>query len=269
MDNINLSECIPELGALTTDDLIGGKVHLLQPLKGYRVSMDTVLLAAAVPAKSGQRVLEAGTGSAGAALCVAHRCPDVEVVGLELQSTMAELARKNIALNNFEHRMSVVEGCVTTRPETLGLECFDHVFANPPYLELGTALRPPMNTKGIAHMDSTAKLKDWVTFCLAMVKKKGTLTFVFRADRLHDLLYLLQGKAGEVVLCPLWPRIGVPAKRVLVQAKKQLNGVLSLSAGIALHGKVDRYTAEAEAILRDGKAINMERARKGEAGLLV
>ncbi len=268
MDKKDLSEAIPELGALTTDDLIGGKVHLLQPEKGYRVSMDTVLLAAAVPAKAGQRVLEAGTGSAGAALCVAHRCPDVEVVGLELQSAMAKLALKNIALNDMENRMSVVEGCVTTRPEELGLESFDHVFANPPYLEHGSALRPPTDTKGIAHMDSTAKLKDWVKFCLAMVKKKGTLTFVFRADRLHDLLYLLQGKAGEVVLCPLWPRDGVPAKRVLIQAKKQLNGVLSLSAGIALHGKVDRYTSEAEAILRDGQAIIMERARKGAVGLV-
>jgi tRNA1(Val) A37 N6-methylase TrmN6 len=269
MNQVNLTDFALGLGALTNDDLIDGKVHLLQPEKGYRVSMDTVMLAAAVPAKPGQRVLEAGTGSAGAALCVAHRCQEVDVVGIELQPSMAALARKNITLNKLDDRMQVVEGCVTTRPEELGLEQFDHVFANPPYLEHGSALRPPTDSKGIAHMDSTAKLKDWVKFCLAMVKKKGTLTFVFRADRLHDLLYLLQGKAGEVVLCPLWPRVGTPAKRVLVQAKKQLNGVLALSAGIALHGEVDRYTPEAEEILRKGKAIDMERARCGEGGLIV
>jgi tRNA1(Val) A37 N6-methylase TrmN6 len=112
-------------------------------------------------------------------------------------------------------------------------------------------------------MNSTATLKDWVMFCLGMVKNKGTLSFVFRADRFHDLMALLHRRVGDLVICPLWPREGVVAKRILVQGKKGLHGVTTMTPGIALHGEKERYTSAAEAILRLGQKIDMEGARQG------
>lgn len=254
------------IDGITIDDLIGGRVALIQPKTGYRVSMDTVLLAASVPAQDGERVLEAGTGSGGAALCLAHRCPGVHVEGLEIQQAMAAVARRNAALNGMEDRFSVTVGCITAPPAEMEPGSFDHVFANPPYLERCSSIRPPARTKDIAHMNSTAALKDWVDFCLAMVRVKGTISFIYRADRIDELISLLYRRAGDLTLLPLWPHAGQPAKRILVQGRKGTFGVSALLPGIALHGDVDnggqRYTAEAEAILRDGGAVDLCEVRK-------
>ena len=239
------------------DDFLGGAIRLYQPRAGYRVSMDTIMLAASVPAKAGQRVLEAGTGTGAAALCLASRVPDVEVVGVEVQDCMLTLAERNIHFNNMQDRVSVVKACITCPPDHFKQGHFDHVFANPPYLEDGHAIRPPEKNKGLAHMNSTATLKDWVTFMLGQVRDKGTVSFVHRADRIDELMHLLYGRVGDIVLCPLWPREGVAAKRVIVQGRKGVRGASMIHPGIHLHGAVDRYTKEAEDILRHGVAIHL------------
>ena len=251
-----------ELGELTIDDLVGGGIRLVQPKKGYRVSMDTVLLAASVPAEKGQLILEAGSGSGGAALCLAHRCPGINVTGIEIQPAMVRLAERNAELNGLGERVKFQQGCVTERLEMPGHESFDHVFVNPPYLDPGAAIVSPSKTKRIAHMSTTASLKDWVMFSHYMVKNKGTMTFIYRADRLHELMALLARLSGDLVLCPLWPRTGVAAKRVLLQGRKGTHGAMTILPGISLHEAGKRYSREAEAVLRQGAALDLQALAK-------
>jgi len=256
----NLSDV--ELGALSRDDMIGGGIHLLQPKSGYRVSMDTIMLQASVPANAGERVLEPGTGTAAAALCLARRMPGVAVTGLEIQPALERIARQNVAYNDLSERVNILGGCITNPPEILSEGQFDHVMVNPPYLDPGAALSSPTATKDKAHMNSTATLYDWLNFSINMLKHKGSLSVVFRADRMHDLIYLLHGRVGELTICPLWPRAGSPAKRIIIQGRKGLHGVTCMSQGLALHGCVDRYTPEAEKILRAGAALDLRGARQ-------
>ena len=239
------------------DDFLGGAVKLIQPTDGYRISMDTVMLAASVPARAGEHVLEAGTGTAGAALCLAERVKGVKVTGLELQKSMIEIAEHNIVINQTQGLVRVVEGDITAPPTDMREGQFDHVIANPPYLSMGKAIRPPALSKGLAHMNSSATLKDWVHFCILMARHKGTVTFIHRADRLDEIIHLMHRRVGEICLFPLWPRAGSPAKRVIVQGRKGMHGVMRVLPGIALHGEVDRYTKEAEAVLRHGQALDL------------
>jgi len=237
----------------TIDDFLGGSVRLIQPRDGYRVSMDTVMLAATVPAKPGETVLEGGVGSAGAALCLARRLPGVHVYGIDMQSSMIELARQNIAFNDLGDFVSVGRGCVTdlTGPEAK----YDHVMINPPYLAKGKAIRPPEKNKGLAHMDSAAALVDWIKFSIYSVKNRGTVSIVYRADRIDEVISHLYRRVGDLKILPLWPRVGVPAKRVIIQGRKGIHGAAQLLPGLALHGEFDRYTAEARKILWDGAAL--------------
>ena len=254
-----------ELGPLSCDDMLGGEVRLLQPKTGYRVSMDTIMLQACVPAMPGQRVLEPGTGTGAAALCLARRIPGLEVVGLEIQPSLERVAQRNVQQNHLQDRVHIFGGCITAPPDEFVPGSFDHVMANPPYLDPGAALSSPTVTKDKAHMNSTATLKDWLDFSINMVKPKGTLSFIYRADRLHDLIYLLHGRVGELTICPLWPRIGAPAKRVIVQGRKGMLGVTCMTPGIALHGEVERYTEDAEKILRGGASLDLRAARNAHA----
>jgi tRNA1(Val) A37 N6-methylase TrmN6 len=251
-----------DLGALSVDDMIGGKIRLRQPVSGYRVSMDTIMLQAVVPAKAGDTVLEAGTGTGAAALCLARRIDGVYVTGLELQESLLRIAEQNIEANGLKGRVSVVNGCVSQTNGPLKAGTFDHVMVNPPYLDPGSALSSPSQTKNRAHMNSTATLKDWVDFAVNYAQHKASVSFIFRADRIHELIYLLYGKVGDLTICPLWPRHGIPAKRVIIQGRKGVHGVTCMTPGIALHSETERYTQAAEHILRDGQAIDLIAARK-------
>ena len=240
----------------TTDDFLGGAVKLIQPVDGYRVSMDTVLLAAAIPAKAGDSVLEGGVGSAGAALCLARRIPGVKVHGIEIQDDMLAYGTRNVAHNKLEEHVTVAKGCITdlSNPQS----GYDHIMLNPPYLPAGKAIRPPSNSKGTAHMDESASLKDWVRFAVHNAKQKGTVTIIHRADRLDELMAYLYRRVGELKILPLWPRLGSPAKRIIVQGRKGVGGATSILPGLALHGETERYTAEAHKILWDGEALDFK-----------
>lgn len=126
---------------------------------------------------------------------------------------------------------------------------------NPPYLDKGKAICPPDKGKGLAHMSSAATLKEWMKFCIYRVKNRGTVSIVYRADRIDEVIAHLYRRVGDLKILPLWPRQGVPAKRVIIQGRKGVHGAASLLPGLALHGEVDRYTAEARRVLWDGEAL--------------
>lgn len=231
-------------------------MRLIQPKEGYRVSMDTVMLAATVPAKPGEKVIEGGIGSGGAAICLARRVPGVSVLGLEKQDDMLAYARRNIEHNSLNEYVSAEKGDITDLSS--GEATFDHVMVNPPYLADGKGIRPPAETKGLAHMDKSASLRDWVRFCVYKVKNKGTVSIIYRADRVDEVIAHLHRRVGELKIMPLWPRMGVPAKRVIIQGRKGMRGTASILPGMALHGEVERYTPEAKKILWDGEALDLK-----------
>ncbi|MEE8296016.1 MAG: methyltransferase [Sphingomonadales bacterium] len=250
---------------MSVDDFLGGLVRLIQLEKGYRAGMDAVLLAASIKANSSDKVLDLGTGTGGVAICLAARCPGVVIDGLEIQENLIELAVQNVVLNDFAERIKIHQGSILENPAVVPENYYDHVFANPPYLEGGAVNHSPSKTKDLAHFGANdASIEDWVKFALSRVKNKGTLTFIFRADRVDELLSALHRRAGEAVIFPLWPRAGEVAKRVIVQARKGLHGGATLAPGLPLHGKNDRYSPEAEAILRDGQAINLSRYHRAK-----
>lgn len=242
-------------GPETIDDFLGGTVRLIQPRHGYRVSMDTVLLAAAIPAHPGDRVLDGGVGTGGAALCLRARVSGVQVRGVDIQDDLLDYARRNIAFNGAGDDIAVEHSDITALNGAEGT--FDHVMINPPYLALGHGIRPPDASKGLAHMDSSASLKDWLRYCLYHARVKGTVTIIYRADRMDEVMAYLHRRVGELTVLPLWPRTGMPAKRVIIQGRKGVAGSVRLLPGLALHGLHDRYSAEAEAVLRDGAALTL------------
>lgn len=239
------------------DSLLGGQVGLYQPQGGYRVAVDPVLLAASVPAASTERLLDIGTGTGAAALCFAHRVPGSRVTGLELQPEMAALARRNVELNRMTGRIAIVQGDLLRPPRELEGGGFDHVVANPPYMPPGRADAPPDPSKAAAHVEGEAALADWVDFALRMVKPKGGVTFIHRADRLDEMLSLFHGRAGGTVVFPLWPKRGREAKRVIVRARPGVKTPMRLSAGLVLHEEDGAYTAEALSVLRDGGPLTL------------
>jgi tRNA1(Val) A37 N6-methylase TrmN6 len=253
----------PGPDSVTEDALLGGRVILRQPKAGYRTAIDPLLLAAAVPAAPGESVLDVGSGAGAAALCLARRVEGCRVAGLELQPSLVRLAGDNAELNGLADRVQFLVGDLMAPPPRLAPGSFDHVMTNPPYLEAGRANISPDPGKAAANQETTAALVDWVRFCLAMVKRKGSVTFTHRADRLDALLTALGlGKggeaAGEITVFPLWTQgDGQPAKRVILRARKDVATPLRLSPGLVLQDPDGNYTDAAQAVLRDGAALEI------------
>lgn len=238
---------------LTEDRLLGGKVRLRQPRDGYRAAIDPVLLAAAVPARPGERVLDLGTGPGAAALCLMARVEGLSLVGLEIDADTAALARENARLNDRD-AFAVRNGDVTSLPADL--RGFDHVMANPPFLEPGRADPSPDADRRRSTIDADG-LGSWIDAALTAASPRGLVTIIQRADRLADLLAHLRDRAGGVVVAPLWPRTGRAAKRVIVQARIGSRKPLHLHPGLALHRPGGGYTEAADAILR-GAPFDLE-----------
>ena len=239
--------------AVVENALLGGRVRLRQPAKGYRAGMDAALLAAAVEPEPGQRVIEAGCGAGAVLMQLAARRPGIPLVGLERDPGMAALARENAGLNSAE--ADILEGDGASGFRALHLPAFDHALSNPPFFDDPGALRAPAPGKRGAWMADDG-LAAWTRFLLKAVREGGTITVIHRADRLADLLTLLGESAGSFAVRPVHAFADEPAKRVLVRAVKTGKAPLRLLPALVLHDRTGpKHTAEAEAILR------------GEAGL--
>lgn len=239
---------------LTNGALLGGRVKFRQPAKGYRVAIDPILLAAAVPAEAGDRVLDLGAGAGAAALCLAARVPECRIDCLEAQQGLARIAAENVTANKLDRRIVVHVGDLRRPPLDLPRNGFDQVMTNPPYMAAGAADPAPEPSKRKATVEEV-ELNAWLDVALKFLKPRGRLTVVHRADRLDDLLSALHGRVGEVTVIPFWPRAGEPARRVVVRARKTVRSPAQLHAGLVLHGSDGKFTAEAEAVLRNGAAL--------------
>ena len=229
--------------------LLNGRVRLLQPVVGYRAGLDAALLAAAVQATAGQRVIEAGCGAGAVLMQLAARRPGLSLTGLEREPDMADLARRNAALNAAPDTQ-IITGDVAAGFKALELAPFDWAVSNPPFFDDAGALRAPAAGKRAAWMADDG-LAAWMGFLSKAVVEGGTITVIHRADRLADILSLLSDKTGSVQVRPVHPFADAPAKRVLLRAVKTGRAPLRLLPPLVLHDRSGgKHTAEAEAVLR-------------------
>lgn len=234
----------------TTDDFLGGKVRLKQPRNGLRATSDAVLVAAAVPAKSRQTVLDVGCGTGIVGLCVASRVADVHITGIEIQPELAELSVQNATLNCAH--MTIIQGNVEDRIPALHGCQFHHVVSNPPfYTEDPRRANPQVD---VAYKQGTP-LKTWIDFCLRHVRPKGTFTIIHRMESVPEILGILNGRLGNIALIPLYPKIGVQPKRVIIQGTLGNKKPFFLHSGLITHNDDGTPTEAAEAILRASTEI--------------
>ncbi|MEE4188185.1 MAG: methyltransferase domain-containing protein [Roseobacter sp.] len=240
---------------VTRDAFLGGRLYLLQPKNGYRAGVDPVLLAATVPAKPGERILDLGCGAGAAALCLAARVPGLSLTGIELQEDYAELARRNGGAD-----FDVVTADITDMPLRIRDQQFDHVLANPPYYDRGTR-RAAKNEGRETALGEITPLTDWVKVAARRLAPKGYAHFIQRVERLPEILNTMTGRLGSIEVLPLSPRPGRAPELVIVRGRKNGRGAFRLHAPLVLHEgdrhekDGDSYVPRVRAALRTGAAL--------------
>lgn len=244
--------------ALSRDAFLGGRLRLWQPRRGYRAGVDPVLLAASVPARAGQCVLELGCGVGVASLCLAARVDGLRLSGVEIQPDYADLARRNAAETGLPLEVETAD--LTALPKALRQRQFDHVIANPPYFRRDRSV-PASDAGREAALGERTALADWVEVAARRTVDGGHVTFIQRAERLPELIGLMTARLGSVALLPLIPRRGRAAQLVLIRGRKggraafRLLDPVLMHAGAAHDGDRENYTPLVASVLREGAAL--------------
>lgn len=249
--NTRIPANAPEV--VTADMLLGGRVKYMQPREGLRASLDPVLLAAATPAQTGDRVLEGGTGAGAALLCLAARVAGIKGLGIDHDPDLVRLAAANAAANSWPELQFATADLATSPIDGP----FDHAFANPPYHQ-AAGTRSPSAAREAAKRAEPEFLPVWVKALSSPLRHRGTLTLILPPGLLEPALVAMRdaGVPGESVF-PIWPKAGQSARFVLVRGRKHGRSPLVLAPGLILHEASGAFRPEAEAILRDGAALRL------------
>jgi tRNA1(Val) A37 N6-methylase TrmN6 len=245
---------------VTEDAVLGGRLRLRQPQRGHRVGHDAILLAAACPARPGDRVVDLGAGVGAAGLALAARVSDVKVTMVEIDPRLVERAEENAQLNQLAGRVRAVALDVAAPARMfaavgLAADSIQRVMMNPPFNDPQRQRSSPDAARALAHAAPRSLLVSWVKTAARLLRARGTLTLIWRADGLGDVLSALATGFGSVAVVPVHPTSHKPAIRVLVTAVKAGRSPLELRPPIVLADASGRPTDAAEAVLRHAAAL--------------
>ncbi|NBC19770.1 MAG: methyltransferase domain-containing protein [Alphaproteobacteria bacterium] len=241
---------------ISRDTLLGGRVQLFQPEKGFRATTDSLLLSAALP-EGRTRALELGCGCGGALLPAAWRLTGTYFTGLEIDPEAAALARRGVDANRLGTRVEIIEGDAAGLREEWENR-FDLVFANPPYFRPGE-ISAPGKGKAAAYLESLS-LSGWIAAMLFAARPKGMLVLIHRAAELPALMAALDRRAGEITVMPVRAHARADAGRVIIRARKGLRpGPARLLAGIDLHEGKAGPVSETMRAVKAGQGLDWSR----------
>ena len=236
----------------TEDAFLGGRLRLRQLKAGHRAGHDAVLLAAATSARAGHRVVDFGAGVGAAGLALAHRVASVDIVLVEIDPTLAGLARSNAAANAIAADVIVLDvesGAESFAAAGLPPDSVDVVLMNPPFNDAARHRASPDAARASAHVASVGTPASWIHAARRILKSGGVLTLIWRADGIAEVLAALDRGFGSLVILPVHGEAGAPAIRVLVRAVKGGRAPAQILPGLMLNDESGLPNNEVREIL--------------------
>jgi tRNA1(Val) A37 N6-methylase TrmN6 len=241
---------------LTEDAFLGGRLRLRQPKSGHRAGHDAMLLAAATAARSGDRVVDFGAGVGAAGLALATRISGIQLVLVEIDAALAELARGNAASNAIEADVIAIDlasGADVFAGAGLAPDSVDVVLMNPPFNDSKRHRSSPDKSREIAHVADPATLESWIHAARRILKSGGVLTLIWRADGLAQVLAALDRGFGSLSILPIHGNAATPAIRILIRAIKGGRAPTAIYPGLMLNDESGVPNKQVQEILA-GKA---------------
>jgi tRNA1Val (adenine37-N6)-methyltransferase len=237
----------------TLDTFFNGKLQIIQKKKGYRFSIDAVLLSQFIKIRKNERVIDLGTGCGILPLMLSQTTKTHSFVGVEIQKGLAECAKKNVVLNHLEDRILILKQDFRELKGNFSPGSFDVVLSNPPYRKYRTGRINPSMEKAIARHEIKGTLEDMISIASYLLPPKGRCYVIFPALRTVDLLVALRvGKLEPKRLQFVHPRFGEEAKFILAESIKASGVELKIMGPLILH---ESDKGEALALNRENKTF--------------
>lgn len=236
----------------TLDEILGGRLRVFQSKKGYRFSLDSILLSHFVSLKPRTHVIDLGCGNGIILLILAKRFPHVNFVGLEIQETLSTLAQKNTQLNSLDKRIKIFTGDARNIKKFFKTRSFDTVTFNPPYRKINSGRINPYPEKAIARHEINGSLKDFLTAAKYLLKPAGRVYTIYPAKRLVELVYLFRSHDIEPKIMRLVFSDKVSeAEFVLVEGKSGSREELKIKSPLFIFNRDKNYSKEMTGIFNE------------------
>jgi len=236
----------------TLESLYGGRLQILQKKKGYRYTIDSVLLAHFVEPNKGERILELGAGSGVISLLLAFRNPGVRVTGLELQSELAEMAGRSISINGLEDRVNMIPGDVRNAAELLEARSQDVVVFNPPYRKMGSGKLNPGREKALARHEIAGSVTDFLSAASYALEPGGRVCLIYPCSRMVEAIHRMRVEKMEPKrLRMVHSRPGSRGDFILVEGMKGGGEELAVLPPLFVYQEGEKYSEELEALFRN------------------
>ncbi|MGD8504372.1 MAG: methyltransferase [Syntrophobacterales bacterium] len=239
----------------TLDEVFQGRLKIIQPRKGYRFSIDAVLLTGLTQIRSQDRVVDLGTGCGVIPLLIAFRSPADHITGIEIQESFVSMARRNVVINNFSHLISIVQADLRNLQVGMVEGPVNLVVSNPPYGRLSSGRLNPNEEKAIARHELFASLADVVRAAAQLLPRKGRLAIIYPARRLPNLLREISiGGFAPKHLTLIHTTLEAEAKLVHLESIKGGGEALRVHKPFAICQSDGSYTDEMNAMYENGPA---------------
>lgn len=227
------------------------KIQIIQSPTIFSYSLDAVLLASFtyVPINKGN-ILDLCTGNGVIPLLLSHRTKG-NIMGLDIQNRLVNMAKRSIALNNLQERINVIEGDLTQRHPQLKQSYYDVVTCNPPYFRTPKATEHNQNEYlTIARHEVCCTLEDVVKACKLYVKPRGKVTMVHRPERLVDIITLFRTYHIEPKRIQyIYPKANKDANTILIEGVRDGKTGLTILPPLFIYEEDGTYTSQARKII--------------------
>ena len=235
----------------TTDTFFNGKIRITQDRTGYRFSIDAVLLAHFAAPRSGDKVLDLGTGCGIIPLILAHRQPQIAIYGIEVQTELAELAVSNVKENQLEDRITIFCSDLKSLRPAMTAGPVDLVVCNPPFRRQGSGRINPDAQRAVARHEIKTNLADILQTTYRMLRAAGRVIFIYTAVRLTDILFQMRTAGIEPkFIRTIHSRPDAEAVLIVVEGVKGGRPDLKIGPPLIIYDQKNDYTDEVASMFK-------------------
>lgn len=232
------------------DDLEIKEMKIIQNKNGFCFGIDSVLLSDfAKEIKNGAKCVDLGTGTGILGILLCAKTNLSQIIGIEIQEEVAEMANRSIILNNLENKFKIIninlKEIKNNKINYLEKNSFDYIITNPPYKKLNTGKINENEKKLISRHEITASLDDFIEVANYLLKDKGTIFMVHRPERLADILEKMRKEKIEPKEIKfVYPKVNEEPNLILIKGVKNAKPFLKINKPLYIYNEDGSYTDE-------------------------
>ncbi|QIB27793.1 tRNA1(Val) (adenine(37)-N6)-methyltransferase [Caloranaerobacter azorensis] len=227
------------------DDLQCKGLKIIQNTKGFCFGMDAVLLANFCDIKDNSEIVDLGTGTGIIPLLLWAKNKVKKIYGVEIQKDVAQMAKRSVFMNELEDFIEILNIDLKEAPDILGINKYDVVTSNPPYMVSGSGAINPEDKKAISRHEIMCTLEDVIRVASRLLRHNGRFFLVHRPHRIVDVLCLLRKyKLEPKSLRFVHPRVGEKPNLILIKSIKASKPELKFLKPLYVYNEDGSYTDE-------------------------